>query len=304
VRVVGIRYWLLGIGVILAGLYFAPNAGAISSLKIQPLLYEDQLQKGEVKKGFIDVSNPTDESIKVTTSVEGFKQTDDDGSLEFFASEAIEKGITPDYKSFTLKPREALRMMFEIDGTKLPPGDVFAALFFTTKSGGEGTVRQAVRVGTLFILENGTPGTRKADITDVQTKFLHIGSFVDGSYTVKNTAKANEATGFTPRVEVSLTPFGSPQPYESSLVFAGRERTNQFTYNTELAGLYKLSARYDNSEESRWVLLLPLWSIVVLVSATILGLIVPLLLRTHHTGKKQKRDRKKYATLKRSKKKE
>ena len=258
---VGSRYcgWGLALGIVVSVLLFIPNAGAISSLKIQPLSYETQLQKGERKTGFIDISNPSGQSVKVTTSVEAFRQVDDDGRLEFFESEAAEKGITPDLKSFTLGPREAQRMMFELDGTKLPDGDVFAALFFTTKPDEGGAVAQAVRVGTLFIIENGTPGSRKAEITNLQTDFLQIGAVIDGEYSVKNTAKKGQVTGFTPLVDIKLSPFGSTQQRDSSLVFAGRERSNNFSYRTNLPGLYRLSASYDDSSQSRWVLVLPVW---------------------------------------------
>jgi len=251
--------WGLGLAIAVSTLAFASNAGAISSLKIQPLSYETQLQKGERKTGFIDISNPSGQSVKVTTSVEAFRQVDDDGRLEFFESEAAEKGITPDLKSFTLGPREAQRMVFELDGTKLPEGDVFAALFFATKPDEGGAVAQAVRVGTLFIIENGTPGSRKAEITNLQTNFLQIGSVIEGEYAVKNTAKKGQVTGFTPLVDIKLSPFGSTQQRDSSLVFAGRERSNNFSYQTNLPGLYRLSATYDDSIQSRWVLVLPVW---------------------------------------------
>ena len=258
---VGSRYsrWGLGLAIAVATLAFASNAGAISSLKVQPLSYETQLQKGERKTGFIDISNPSGRSVKVATSVEAFRQVDDDGNLEFFESEAAEKGITPDLKSFTLGPREAQRMVFELDGTKLPDGDVFAVLFFTTKPDEGVAVAQAVRVGTLFIIENGTPGSRKAEITNLQTDFLQIGSVIEGEYTVKNIAKKGQVTGFTPLVDIKLSPFGSTQQRDSSLVFAGRERSNNFSYRTNLRGLYRLSATYDDSSQLRWVLVLPVW---------------------------------------------
>ena len=258
---VGSRYsrWGLGFGIVVAALVFASDVGAMSSLKIQPLSYETQLQKGERKTGFIDISNPSGQKITVLSSVQAFRQIDDDGNLEFYDSEAVVKGITPDLKSFTLGPREAQRMVFELDGAKLPEGDVFGALFFTTKPDDGGAVSQAVRVGTLFIIENGTPGSRKAAISSIQTDFVHIGSAIDGNYTVKNTAEAGKATGFTPLVNLKLSPFGSTQQRDSSLVFAGRERSNDFSYRTNLFGLYRLSATYDGSSQSRWVLVLPTW---------------------------------------------
>jgi len=279
------------------------SVNAISSLKIQPLLYEEQLQKGEVKKGFVDISNPTGQQVTVKTSVEAFRQIDNKGNLEFFESDEVTAGITPDYKSFTLKPREAQRMVFQIDGNKLPSGDVFGALFFTTKPVGS-SVKQSVRVGTLFVLENGTPGSRKAEVTELEVPFLHIGSFVKGKYAIKNQAKSGEATGFTPRVDIQASPFGATKSQNSSLLFAGRERDNVFTYETQLFGLYRLSASYKDSSQSRWVLLLPVWSIIVAIAVLLLTVLVPLLIKIRKNPTKHSDNSKIYATLKHIKKKE
>lgn len=237
----------------------------VEAIKIQPLLYNEQLEKGEVKKGFIDVSNPNDTKVELETSVQAFRQTDNDGTIEFFESEEIQAGIELDYDSFTLGPREAMRVVFKIDGSKLPSGDVFAALFVATKPAEEGQIGQSVRVGTLLILENGTPGAREASITGLESRFWQTGSRLDGTYSIKNDAKEGEATGFMPEVTITLTPFGGSFANTSSLVFAGRERANEFSYETNRAGLYYMNVKHGDSEKGQWVLLAPLWFIGLVI---------------------------------------
>ena len=254
--------------------FFSPAAQATSSLKVQPLSYETQLQKGERKTGYIDISNPSAKNVTVVSSVQAFRQIDDEGSLEFYDSEAVLGGITPDLKSFTLGPKEAQRMVFELDGTKLPEGDVFAALFFTLKPAEGEMLTQAVRIGTLFIIENGTLASRKAEVTNLQADFLQVGSFVTGKYVVKNTAKKGQATGFSPLVNLKLTPFGTMQQQDSSLVFTGRERLNDFSYRTNIPGLFRFSASYNDSIQSRWVLVLPLWSLWAGGTLALIGIVL------------------------------
>lgn len=245
---------------------FALSATAqAASLQVQPLLYNEQIQKGEKKKGFVDISNPTDTSVQVDTSVEAFRQIDDQGSLQFFASEAVENGITPDFDSFRLGPQQTMRMMFEVDGSLLPTGDVFAALFFTMSPEQSGNVGQAIRVGTLFVLENGTPPTRQASVTELDVPLLNIGSTITGHYRIKNTAESRQATGFMPMVSAKVAPFGQNHRIKSSLVFAGRERNNQLSLPLTHLGIYKLAVSYGDSTQSRWVVLVPWWAVYGLV---------------------------------------
>jgi len=249
---------------------FAAPAHALS-LKMQPLIYHDTLVKGETKKGFVDISNPTGETLRLRTSVQAFRQIDDNGSLQFFDNAQVAAGIKPDLDEFELGPRQALRLYFLIDGTKLPSGDVFGALFVSTvPMGAVGSV-SSLRLGTLFVLTNGTPGSREADITKLDVGFWQFGDGIDGQFTIKNTARAGEATGFFPSVTVALDPGRSQHQVESKLVFAGRSRQSDFHINTSRIGLYKISAAYGDSREGKVIFMVTgYWRTVVLVALLLL----------------------------------
>jgi P pilus assembly chaperone PapD len=254
---------------------FMPEQAGALSLQVQPLSYQESLGKGEKKKGFIDITNPTSETITLQTSVEAFRQTDNNGSLRFYKDEQIEAGIIPDFSEFTLKGGQTMRLMFLVDGTKLPEGDIFAGLMATNLPDQKGNMAQAVRVGTLLILTNGTPGARQAEVTSLDTSVFQLGGSVSGSYTVRNTAPSSTSSGFYPEVSISLWPFGATKKQQSSLVFAGRERSNQFELPTKQIGIYKITVGYGASQKSNWIVVAsPVWIGGIILLAVALAVVV------------------------------
>ena len=241
-----------------------------ASLKLAPLEYRTTLARGEKQKGFVDLSNPTGSKLKITTSVQAFKQTDDQGSLYFYDSEELTAGVRLDLKEFELGPREAIRMYFELDSAKLPSGDVFGAIFLSTQPASpRAGVGQAVRLGTLLSIVNGTPGSREASITKLDVPFLQFDQSVRGVYTIKNTANPEANTGFYPTVSLRSALFGEAKDQQGKLIFAGKTRENEFVLKTPPIGIYRISAGYKDSIQSRYVLVLTPTAAAVVV---ILGL--------------------------------
>jgi hypothetical protein len=179
------RIFFLGLATMaLVAVIYAPTSSALG-LKVAPLEYKTTLKKNERQVGIIDVSNPMGQTVHVRTSVQAFRQIDNNGGLQFYDDERTASGIKTDLGQFDLGPREALRMSFTIDGAKLPEGDVFAAIFFTTdlavpRSG----VGQLVRVGTILSIVNKTPGSRAAEITGFNAAFLQLSDTPRGTYKV------------------------------------------------------------------------------------------------------------------------
>ena len=237
-----------------------PSVARAQGLNIQPYTYSIELKTKERQKGIIDVRNPSGEKISVTTSVQAFRQIDDKGTLEFYDNEQVAAGITPDLKQFELGPRQTMRMVFEVDGAKLPPGDVFGAVFFSAKPAtATRGVSQAVRLGTILSIVNGVKPQRSAEIISLTSTFLHTGDAVSGSYVIKNTGNPANSTGFYPEVTLSLSPFQIEKVQSSTLVFAGRSRTNDFMLETSRFGLYKLSANYGEQTKSKWIFVATGW---------------------------------------------
>lgn len=227
---------------------------AQQTLRIQPLEYRTSLAAGETKKGFIDITNPEGDALTITMSVKAFRQVDSEGRLEFYDDERIRDGIKLDYDEFELKPGETIRLFFVTDGSRLPSGDVFAAIFATTRAEeGASNVRQALQTGTLLSIVNGTPGARDAIVSDLDVPFFQIGPQLTGRYTIKNLSERGQVTGFYPSVSLSIQPLQSQHQIQSRLVFAGQSRTNEFAITDSRLGLYKLTLGHQDSRQSTWV---------------------------------------------------
>ncbi len=257
-----------------------------SSLKVAPLEYRSGLKDGETKQGFVDISNPVAEAVTVRVSVQGFRQIDDEGGLQFYDDKQLSTAILPELTSLELGPREAIRLFFTINGKLLPNGDVYAALFFTTEpKQAQNGVGQSVRVGTLLSLVNGNAGVRDAEVISLSFPSIQFDSQVKGSYRIKNTGP--KGSGFYPAVTASSWPRGQAKQIESSLLFGGRERSNDFTYATGY-GIYRIDVTYGGSKQSRWVLMIAPWMVVVGLLVILVVSIELLLLkkrRSKHSAK-------------------
>ncbi len=268
------------VAAILIVLGFAVVSGDVvsaASLKIAPQSYESSLQKGEVKKGYIDISNPESTSVRIKLEVQAFRQIDDQGSLEFFDSEQIKAGVKLDFETMTLGPREAYRVYFLLDASKLPSGDVFASLFASTIPADGAGSRQATRVGTLLLLQNGTPPARNATISTFVSKFFQVGDGLSAVIKVTNPAGDKQATGYVPNLTISTAPYGSKN-VKGPLVFAGRTRTVNYATTGNYFGPMWFAAQTGDSSKGKlifavtgyWRWLAPLLLVLMLVIGSVL----------------------------------
>lgn len=262
-------------------------------VQLRPLLYHEFIEPGEKKKGYVDVSNPTNSPLTLRTEVQSFKQVDAEGTLEFFDVEYLPEGVVPDLEEFTLGPKEAMRLYFLIDSAKLPPGDVFAVLFIQTVADGSSGVAQAVRAGTLMVLENGETGPRDAELRGLDLSFLQIGERISGSVKVKNAADPNKSTAFFPELTFALGPwFEQSTSKQGPLVFAGIERMIDFSVPSNHFGFYELTVSSHGAEVSRWLFVITGWWRWVVLSVLVgigIGLLVWLMLRRKYA--RYQRDR-------------
>lgn len=254
------KKWIVGLVIFTAalGVAYAPVASA-ESVRITPLQYRAELAQGEVKKGSVDIANPSSETLELKLYVNGFSQVDDKGNLRFFEDEQIKAGLLLDYDTVTLAPYQTLRLFFIADGTKLPPGDVFGVIFAETLAANHPGTNTAVRVGTLVMLSNGTPGPRQAKISDLSTPFFQFGDTVSGTAKITNPAPRDKATGFSPEIKVAVTPWGAHTTAVGPLVFAGNSRMVDFEVPSNQFGLYTVSLQAGGDTQSARVFLVTGW---------------------------------------------
>lgn len=255
-------------------------------LKIAPLEYKTTLKANERQTGFIDVSNPTGQSVHVRTSVQAFKQIDNDGGLQFYDDELVAKGIHSGISEFELGPREALRIFFTIDSSILPRGDIYAAIFFTTDpTTPRNGVGQLVRAGTILSIVNQNPGSRSADVTGVSLPLLQFSDTAKGTFKLKNTGPVD--SGFYPTVTVSSWPNGKERKVESPLVFGGRERKHDFELSTGF-GIHYVKVGYDGSEKGQWIVTIAPWMLIALILVLLIAGIELLLYKRRHKSHRKK----------------
>lgn len=225
-------------------------------LKVAPLLYNETLVKGEKKKGFIDISNPNDKPTTFTSEVSAFKQINKNGDLAFYDAPEYKNGITFDYDSFTLGPRESLRMYFLLDANKLPKGGVYAALFFKTSENSlnpdSTSIQPASRVGTLLLVNNGGGGVKDAAIENIDADFFQFGQDIQATTAIKNIG-GDSALAFFPKVQSQVQPFGGQNTQTVGLVFPGITRESALKVPGTYFGFVRLRVTAGNSTSYKWV---------------------------------------------------
>lgn len=259
-------YIISGIIVILAcTVVGTTNAHATTSLRVTPLHYNASLKAGERQQGVVDITNPGDTAVTVEVSTKSFRQTNAQGDVTYYDDAQVSAGIIPDMQ-FSLGPGETERMAFLLDGTKLPTGNVFGALMFATKPPANKSAvstSTSIRLAVLFAITNGTAGDQQAEITAASIPFWQIGYTIHGIYTIKNTGDPSKSSGFFPQVAITAKPFSSTVTHDSSLVFAGISRDNQFAVPTNRFGFYKVTVSYGSSSRSSWVFIASPFALIV-----------------------------------------
>lgn len=232
-------------------------------LKISPLRYDAALAAGEKKQGFVDITNPSAASADIKLFVQAFRQTNDQGGLEFYDDTTIANGVKLDYSDVALGAHETLHLAFLIDGSQLRTGDNFAAIFASTVPDTAAPGQQAVKVGTLLLISNGTPSAHDAVIENLSGSVVQLGNSLDMTFSVHNTASSEAATGFSPQITVKAWPY-IDETVAGPLVFAGRTRTINYTKQGNYLGILAVKVSTGSSEQTRYSLLITgYWRIVL-----------------------------------------
>ncbi len=213
----------LVLAVAVGGLVLPSRAHAdVPGLQVAPLQYEDTLKPGHIENGFIDVANPGDAAVNIISEVKGFKQTGANGDLQFFSDPDLAAAIKVSLESFTLGPREAVRVIFSVDPAKLPGGGVYAAVFFRTQPPSQTStssyVAESANVGTLLLLNNGASTAHYGQVTALRLPFWQFGGGLTGSLTYHNTDTTATPLGFRPSLEVRVLPWGKAPKLNTGLV--------------------------------------------------------------------------------------
>lgn len=257
------KRWLLLTLVLAVGLGYARPAHAEASLDVSPQKYEDTLGTA-AKSGSIDVSNPSDTTVSVVSEVAGFRQADLDGNLAFFHDDELSAGIKVGLTSFDLGPREAVRVSFVVDPTKLPKGGVYAVIFFRTippaVTSNTSYIAESANVGTLLMLQNG-PGNAVGQVTQLTLPFWQFGSGLSGVAHYTNTNRNTSATAFSPALDLRVLPWGRLTKLSGPYVLPGSTRKFDLDRRGSYLGLVPVTLIDSASghTKTRWVFAVTGW---------------------------------------------
>lgn len=252
-----------------AVLWWNDTAYMTSFLRVSPLQYKEQLELGAEKVGYVDVSNPDDFEVTITTEVQAFRQINSEGDLEFYDDEHVQKGINVDVDTFELGPREAARVFFEIDTNRLPEGGVYAALLFRSSKGdlnsGTSHISTTTRAGPLLILENGDGGVREGGISQLDMPWWQFGSGISGRVAFKASEDSQKALAFEPQLGTDI-PLAGDEAMSSGLVFPGNTREFTLERDGHYLGIFPVSVTdsVTGDNQRQWILAVTgVWQIIL-----------------------------------------
>jgi len=167
-----------------------------TGIGISPLIFRYSLDRGDVQKGTINVTNPNDFEIGVKSEIEDFLPEGTGGAVELIGeSEEITslfRWIRVEPDSFNLAAKETKTVSFEI---ALPedaePGSHYASILFRAvppeKEGKETTIGVSGRVGALVLVEVSGEVLSQGKIVSFKVPSFVGKGPVKFSATIKNT---------------------------------------------------------------------------------------------------------------------
>jgi hypothetical protein len=252
-------------GIVAVCLIAAPAQADVPSLQVSPLQYEDTLKPNRVSGGYIDVSNPSDSTVDITSTVRGFKQVGTNGDLEFFDDPDLSAAIKVGLESFSLGPREAVRVVFSVNASKLPGGGIYAAIFFRTtppkQTSSSSFITQSANVGTLLILNNGPATQHHGKVDGLKIGLWQFGDRLAGSFRFQNTDRTARPIGFKPQLTARVLPWGHRQITSTGLVLPGVTRQFDFARTGSYFGLLPVTIHDADSDAhaTTWVIACTGW---------------------------------------------
>ncbi len=222
----------------------APAAEVTPALKIAPLQYQETIPLGKIKQGFIDISNPTNQTLHLSSSVQAFRQVDTAGHLQFYESERMRLGIIPELSTFDLGPREAIRMKFTID-------PIFVRTIPDASANQGNRLITSARIGTLMILTIGTGGVERGTISRLEVPFFNFGSGIKGSLDYKNSGPSAKSVAFKPMLTAKVGFWGSAEQVKSSLVLPDSTRRIQVEQKGSYIGFIPVKIASTNTKTTQ-----------------------------------------------------
>jgi len=181
------------------------------SLKITPLTFKFNIEKGKSESSVVSIINPNQVEIKVISSVEDFLQGDEEGTPRFIKNEVNEETLSDwikiDNNEINIKPNEKKDISFEISVPQnAASGGHYAAIFFQNINNQkeDNQISVAGRVGSLILITVPGDFSMSGEIVEFnQEKYYQKGP-IDFGLRFKNTGKTHFQTSGIIKIKNTL----------------------------------------------------------------------------------------------------
>lgn len=273
-----LKFGLLAVLILVTSTGLAPVVSAENKvspgLSITPVRQEFTIDAGTREVAHINVTNGFDRDIVVDLAVKKFSVSDVNYDLNF--SDTTDDWISPNKTSIALAVGESREASFVINVPKrTAPGGYYYALAASTRLGGGGEATAQV-MSLLYMTVSGDVIRTGVMQRDSVPRFVY-GSVFPYTFDVRDTGNVYFSANFYGKIK---TLWGSVVSQSSAghVLFPGITRNIKGEVPAPLLpGIYKFSYGYNvdfadmTIEQTKYVIYLPLWSLIALV-AVLIGL--------------------------------
>jgi len=252
-----------------------PNyVGAVDTkgLTLSPLRSEMNITPGTSLGGKLKITNSTDKPMPVQLSAEEFRTINPEYDYEFTPESDVVKWVVFSSTDFTLSAGESKDVDFMI-GVPITAeaGGRYISLFATTDSSATGgDVNSHQRIASLLYITVLGNLTQVGNLISLNTPWLVSGDS-DWSMSLQNTGSTHFHSRYTVQVQKLLGDGFLTETTDDAMILPGTIRTisNKIPL-PQLPGIYKVIYTIGLGDkpavtETRWMVYLPVWSIIALV---------------------------------------
>jgi len=268
------RKCLVALVVAVAILSVPNSVGALDKkgLTLSPLRSEMNITPGTSLGGKLKITNSTDRLMPVQLSAEEFRTINPEYDYEFTPESDVVKWVVFSSTDFTLSAGESKDIDFMI-GVPITAeaGGRYISLFATTDSsatGGDANSHQRI-ASLLYITVLGNL-TQIGNLISLNTPWLVSGDS-DWSMSLQNTGSTHFHSRYTVQVQKLLGDGFLTESTDDAMILPGTVRTVSSKIPLpQLPGIYKVIYAIGLGDkpavtENRWMVYLPVWSIIALV---------------------------------------
>lgn len=241
-------------------------------LTVSPLRSEIELSSGSMVNGKLSVENQSNETIEVSFSADEFRIVNQQYDYEFENESEISKWVTFKNDKITLKPGEIRENIYSVGVPySAEPGGYYISIFVSTVSNySKKVISSEQRIASLLYITVTGDVSRIGNLVSLSLPWLVTGS-EQWSALLQNQGTTHYRSRYSVTIYNIFNQIASEKKIGEALILPNTIRliTDDLIVPT-WPGFYKVKANIglgDNpaKEVIRYILFLPLWSILTVI---------------------------------------